>query len=75
MSTGPNPASEELRVIEYALSVVEARIKARMDACTFCDQGTNAYAQAEHAIAAAFKDVRGRIHRVRNIARKKAGGS
>ncbi len=75
MSTGPSPASEELRVIEYALSVIEARIKQRMDACDYCDQGINAYAQAEHAIAAAFKDIRGRVHRARNLARKQVGGS
>lgn len=73
MSTGPNLKADELRVVEYALSVIEARIKDRMAACTYCDQGTNAYAQAEHAVAAAFKDIRGRIHRVRNLATNKVG--
>ncbi len=75
MSAPKTPTTEELRIAEMAVALVETRIRERMERCTYCDQGPNAYRQAEMAIAAAFKDVRGSFHRIRNEITKEVGGS
>ncbi len=58
----------DLRVAEQTLDVVERRIQARMDLCFYCDQGVNAYREAENAIKQAIEDVRGPILEVLNVA-------
>lgn len=65
--------TQELLIAESAVALVETRIRERLDACTYCDQGPNAYGQAELAIWKAFKDVRGSFHRIRNEIAKKSG--
>jgi hypothetical protein len=78
MSTPRQATAEELRIAEMAVALVERRIKERMDACTYCDQGPNAYRQAEDAVRAAFEDVRKSFATIRrDIARaeKQVGGS
>lgn len=70
--------TEELRIAEMAVALVERRIRERMECCTYCDQGPNAYIQAERAVADSFTDVRKLFATIRrDIARveKQGGGS
>jgi hypothetical protein len=67
------PKSEELRLVEMAVALVETRIRERMAACTYCDQGPNAYNQAEEAVRLAFEDVRKSFDRIRNEIAKEGG--
>lgn len=58
MSPPRQATAEELRIAEMAVALVETRIREHMEHCTYCDQGPNAYNQADRAVAAAFEDVR-----------------
>jgi len=67
--------SEELRIAEMAVALVETRIREHLGRCNYCETGPRAYEQASLAISAAFKDVRGSFHRIRNDITKQGGGS
>ncbi len=66
---------KELRVAEATMVMVETRIRTRLDACIYCEQGSNAYQEAKGAIDTAFKDVRGTFRRMKTALEKKAGES
>lgn len=64
----------ELRIALSAISAAKRAVRARLENCTYCDQGVDAYRQAEDAIDAGFKDVRGQIHYAANVLANRGGG-
>lgn len=55
-------------VAERAVALVETRINERLDECLYCENGANAYEQADLAIRRALEDVRAAIRRADNTA-------
>lgn len=56
----------QIRIAETAVALVETRIRERMAACPYCDQGPNAYREADNAVRAAFRDVYDSFRRIRH---------
>ncbi len=75
MSTPSQATLEELRVAEIAVTLVETRIRERMERCEYAESGPRAYENAERAVAAAFRDVFDSFRRIRHGITKQGGGS
>lgn len=75
MSTPIRLTTEDLRIAEMAVALVEIRIREHLYACPYRDDGSNAYREAENAIRAAFVEVRDSFERIRKDITKEGGGS
>lgn len=65
---------KELRIAERVVARIETRIRERIAACPYCEQGSNAYSKAEDAVREAFKDVRSTFYRIENERKNQSGG-
>ncbi len=66
MSTFSTMTSEELRIAERAVALVEIRIREHLYACPYCDKGPEAYREAEKAVRGAFRDMYDSLRKMRH---------